>query len=46
MRECYDQLHANKFDNLEEMNKLPERTPTKIELRRNRIRDSLLVRRW
>ena len=36
IREYYEQLHANKFDNLEEMDNFLETHPAKTESRRNR----------
>ena len=37
IKEYYEQLYANKLDNLEEMNKFLETQPAKTESRRNRI---------
>ena len=36
IREYYEQLHANKFDNLEEMDTFLDLQPAKIESGRNR----------
>ena len=36
LRECYEQLHANKFDNLDEMDKFLETQATKAHSKRNR----------